>query len=511
VQDQRISTILWRGKWLIAAAVIVGALGAVLITKSSSKVYAASVVIQVNAAATSAGNQSPADVQAANQVLAQTYATLIGDRSLLQAIRPSVEKGAFTTTELQSRVSASAVTNTALVDMSAQGPSTSAAQDLANGVANAFVTYIQTGARSSSDSEQGKLRQQMSAVSRQIAGLERGAQNATKTEQLNSLRDARTALQAQLANLIASSIEQGGSVRVVAPATGSSAPISPRPTLDLLAGILLGLLVGVAIAWLRVRLDRGLHGSAEVEELLGAPVLATVPVRKTFALDDPVLGEAYDILRANLAFLSHDRAMQVLTVSSFNPREGKSSTVEGLAFAAARGGISVCVVDGDVRTRTLTERLGLADAPGLTNVVVGAAEIDDVLAEVAKGVVLLPAGPAPPNPPSLLSSVRMSEVIDDLRGRFSLVLIDAPPVNHLADAPILASQSDGILFVAWIGSTARADLITGASTLRHSPTPIVGAVVLERRTVDETYYPAIAGAVHPGSEPEREREPAETI
>jgi capsular exopolysaccharide synthesis family protein len=505
VQDQRISTILWRGKWLIAAAVLVGGFAAVVIAKRSAKVYSASVVIQVDAATATGTNQSPSDVQAANQVLAQTYATLIGDRSLLQAIAPSVERGALTTTELQSRIAASAVTNTALVDISAKGPTPADARNLANGVADAFVAYVQNGARSSSDSEQGKLRAQMTTVSKEIDALERGTQTASKTEQLSSLRSARGALQAQLATLIASGIEQGGSIRVAAPATASSTPVSPRPLLDLLAGILLGLLVGVGLAWLRVRLDRGLHESREVEELLGAPVLATVPLRKTFAIDDPVIGEAYDILRANLAFLSHDRALQILTVSSFNPREGKSSTVEGLAHAAARGGIGVALVDGDVRTRALTQRLGYANAPGLTNVVVGAAEMDDALVEVAPGVVLLPAGPVPPNPPSLLSSVRMAEAMDDLRGRFSLVIVDAPPVNQLADASILASQSDGVLFVAWVGATARTDLVNAAATLRHSPTPIVGAVVIERRTVDETYYPAMAGATPPV------RERAETI
>ena len=87
MQDQRISTVLWRGKWLILVAVIVGAALAVLITKRTAKVYEANAVIQVNAGTTGSTNQSPSDIQVANQGLAETYATLLGDRSLLQEIR----------------------------------------------------------------------------------------------------------------------------------------------------------------------------------------------------------------------------------------------------------------------------------------------------------------------------------------------------------------------------------------------------------------------------------------
>ena len=86
----------------------------------------------------------------------------------------------------------------------------------------------------------------------------------------------------------------------------------------------------------------------------------------------------------------------------------------------------------------------------------------------------------------------MRDLIDELRGQFSLVLIDAPPVAHLADASILASVSDGVIVVARVGITNRADLVDAAANLRHSPTPIVGVVLLERRSIDETYYPAVA-------------------
>lgn len=485
MQDQRISTVLWRGKWIILLSTAIGVGLAVLATKQTAKVYQATAIMQVNAGTSTATNQSPSDVQVANGILASTTATRIDNRSFLDQVHARVLGGRLGTGDLLSRISAKAITNTALVELTATGPSPAEAQQLAADVAQAYKREAKSEASLRSSSQQAELQAQIAAVTAKI-------RRASSASDLEALRGAQSSLQGQLANIIAAGIQEGQSVGLTAPPTASSAPIRPRPVLNLIAGILLGLLAGIALSWLRLRLDRGLHGAGEAEEILEVPLLAAIPVRKRFTTDDPVLGEAHDVLRANLAFISLDRDLQVITFTSFNPREGKSSTVEGLAFAAARGGMRVAVIDADVRTRTLSTRLGLEDEPGLTGVIVGATPLASALFEVAPGVSMLPAGALPPNPPSLLGSARMGDVLDDLREQFSLVLIDSPPVAHLADASILASLSDGVVVVARVGLTARVDLATAAATLRHSPTPIVGVVVLERRTIDETYYPAIS-------------------
>ena len=122
--DQSLGTILWRGKWLVLASVGVGIVLAVIATKTSSKVYQANSTIQVDTGtAGGAANVNPAGVQLANQNLASTYATLITDRGFLAEIQPTVYGGRLTTSELESRLSAHAVTSTSLVQLAAQGPS----------------------------------------------------------------------------------------------------------------------------------------------------------------------------------------------------------------------------------------------------------------------------------------------------------------------------------------------------------------------------------------------------
>lgn len=491
MQDQRLATILWRGKWIILSTVAVGIALAYLATHLSSKVYEASATIQVNAGGvTGANGATPNDIVNANLGLAQTYATLITDRSFLQQIQPHVFGGRLTVGDIEGRLSARAVQNTSLVQLVADGPSPRDARSLAGAVARNFVSSIGTDSVQRTDRLQQQIQRRIQELDREIAA---GGQAQT----LESLRGARAELEKQLAALVAGQIAQGASVTLIGQPTGSSAPVKPRPLLNMIAGVLLGLLAGVGLSYLRVRLDRALHSAGEAEQLLGVPVLAPIPIRRRMTKDDPQLGEAFDVLRANLAFLSHDQALHVITLSSFNPREGKSSTVEGLAYAAVRGGLNVLVIDGDVRTRALSSRLGHADTPGLTNVIVGMANVDDTIVQLTPGLSLLPAGPMPPNPPSLLSSVRMRELIAELRERHGLILIDSPPVAHLADASILASVSDGVVVVARVGVTNRADLPAAAANLRQVPTPIIGVVVLEPRTIDETYYPAVTKGTDP--------------
>lgn len=495
MQEQRLATILWRGKWLILGAFLAGIVLSLVVTKTSSKIYAATAILRVNATPTG-GTQTPtAEQQAAVQTLAATYATLVVDRSFLEQISSRVREidgERLTAGQLRSHLTATAIKNTDLVQLRAEGGSPESAKALASDVINAFLIYIKQTSNQNLANLQDAIQAQIADLNRRIESLRLKAESSgAAAEQLNALTGARDALTTQLAQIVALGVQSGFNVTPAAPPTASKRPVQPRPLLNLVAGALLGLLSGFGLAYLRSRLDRGLHGSDEAEQLLNVPILASIPVRRRYSSDDPVLGEAYDVLRANLAFLSLDTPMQVLTFSSFNPREGKSSTVEGLAYAAVRGGMSVLMIDADVRTRTLSERLGHVDAPGLTNVIVGMATPEEATVELAPGLALMPSGPTPPNPPSLLSSGRMHDAIASLREQHSLILIDSPPVANLADAAILAAVSDGVVVVARVGVTERSHLPQAATNLRHSPTPIVGVVILEPRTVDQTYYPSM--------------------
>jgi len=485
-----LTTILWRGKYLIAISLAVAVAGAIFITSRTAKVYEATATFQVNSSVIpNSGSGDALTAQLAGQGLAATYAALLNDRSFIEGIRKQVA-GGLSTSELQQHLSARAVTDTGLLELNATGSSPDEARRLASDAANAFLLAIKRNANTRTSDLQSEIGSRIADLSSQIEKLRNGpnASSTSVSEQLISLRGARSALTAQLATVVASAIEVGGSTTLTAPPTASSSPIQPRPLLNLVAGSLLGLVFGFGLAWLRVRLDRRLHSGREAEELLGVPILASIPIRKQNLPGDPALQEAYDVLRTNLVFLSVEQAIRVLTFTSYNPEEGKTSTVEGLARAAVRGGMSVLVIDGDVRKRTLSRQLGFGANRGLTNVIAGVAPPKEAIEEIAPGFYFLPAGTMAPNPPGLLSSVKMQQLMKSLRERFPLIVIDAPPLAYLADASILASISDGVVLVARVGVTERGNLPAAAASLRHSPTPLVGLVTLEPRSVDDAYY-----------------------
>lgn len=484
MQEQKIGVILWRGKWLIAGSLCACFVLALIITKTSQKVYAASAVIQVNAPA-----QSTTDTfqnQQASQGLAKTLATQITDRNFLAKISGRVANGRYGVGELSQRIAASAIQDTTLVRITVEEDSPPAAASLASDVTQAFLQAVRQDAVARNVEQAREIQDEISHITSEITRLKSSGGDLQKIE---SDQLALKALTDQLAQIRGDSARQAGGLSLLAPPTASPAPIRPRPVLNMAAGVMLGLLLGILLAWLRSRLDRALRSPDEAEELLAVPVLAAIPLRKRYSLEDGILSEAYDVLRANLAFLSLDQAMHVITFTSFNPGEGKTSSVEGLAYAAVRGGMSVLLIDGDVRTNNLSMRFGARGLPGLTSVLVGNSTLEDSVLEIVPGLSLLPAGPTPPNPPSLLSSGRMRELMAEVRHRHSLVIVDSPPVAHLADASILASISDGIVLVSRVGVTNRADLPGAAANLRHSPTPIVGSIVLSPQIIDEAYYP----------------------
>jgi capsular exopolysaccharide synthesis family protein len=483
---QRIGPILWRGRLLILASVAIMLVLALVYTARSAKVYEATAILQV-----SIPNQSAsADTTAANQGLAENYATLLVSPGFLDRIRPQVDGGRLSTADLESRLSANSIAQTALVQLHATGPSPRAAEALAGQVANGFLVDLQTDATNRTTEQQSQIQQTITNLSTRIAtlGASPAAGAPATAEQISSLRASRQALIEQNAALVANELAQGTSATLSAPPAASSSPIKPRRSLNLIAGLLLGVLLGVGLAWMRDVLRPGVRSADDAAALLDVPVLASIPLRPQLRAEDPVLPEAYEVLQTNLFFAMRNQDLCIVTVVGPNPQVGKTSAVEGLANVAGPGGRNVLIVDGDMRAGALSSRFGQGLHAGMVELLQGTIDLDDALVSLGPGLSLLPTRPSRINPPSLLSGSRMRGLTAELRERFDIVLIDSPPIAGLADGLILASLSDAVLMVVRAGLTKPADLTGAAASLHQSQTPIAGLIVFEERAV-ESYYP----------------------
>jgi capsular exopolysaccharide synthesis family protein len=269
-------------------------------------------------------------------------------------------------------------------------------------------------------------------------------------------------------------------------ATLPTSPVAPRPLRDLIIGLLLGLLGGLALSLAFDALDRSVKMPGEVEQLVSSPALAVIPRirgRRTLMLTEPSrqnpAAEAYRALRTSLRFVNPDKRTTSLVVTSPAPKDGKSTTAANLAIALARAGQRVVLVDADLRAAGLSKLFGLREGMGLSTVLTGTVELDAALHQVPDFDTLriLPSGLLPPNPSELLGSQRMTALIKTLTAEADVVIFDAPPVLQVTDAVVLSTQVDGSMLVVRHGQTNRGPAAEAARRLAAVEAPVIGFVL----------------------------------
>jgi capsular exopolysaccharide synthesis family protein len=262
-------------------------------------------------------------------------------------------------------------------------------------------------------------------------------------------------------------------------------PSAPKVLRNTALGALVGLLLGVGLAILRVRLDRSVKEPGEAADLAGAPVIGMVLRDSALEKDHVIVrsgssrtAEDYRQLRTNLQFLNVDEPPRVIMISSAVPSEGKTTVVVNLALALTDAGRRVTIIEGDLRKPKVTRYLGMVGGVGLTNVLAGTAEVDEVIQSYgAGGLKVIAAGPTPPNPGELLSSSHMLALVERLRGENDFVLVDAPPLLPVADSSGLAVIMDGVLLSVRYGSTTKDQLRQAATTLERVGAKTLGVIL----------------------------------
>lgn len=275
------------------------------------------------------------------------------------------------------------------------------------------------------------------------------------------------------------------SLQVVDDPTVGSTPVSPRKKLDVGLGLIFGLIVGVVGAVLRQLLDTSVRTDEALQEVVGAPVLATINFDPE-AKSQPLLvgetthsprGEAVRRLRTNLQFVSAARTLQTLVVTSSVGSEGKSLTSTNLALVMSDAGRRVLLIEADLRRPSLTDYFDMERAAGLTNALAGQVALDEVIQRWGEtNVSILASGPLPPNPSELLGSAAMQRLLAEVRSRFDLIIIDSPPLLPVTDAAVLATEADGVLMIFRYGKTSRTQLASAVRALSAVDAHIAGAV-----------------------------------
>nr|WP_231366191.1 polysaccharide biosynthesis tyrosine autokinase [Zhihengliuella flava] len=271
-----------------------------------------------------------------------------------------------------------------------------------------------------------------------------------------------------------------------------TAPVSPDTRLALAIGAVAGLAAGLGYALIRHHLDRRIR-SVDAVNRLGQSVVGTIPADERLGADRQIVdsgnaktrdraahafAESLRELRTNLAYMDVDHPPKIMVVTSSVPGEGKSSIASNLAVAIAATGRRTVLIDADLRRPVLTDLFGLPSGAGLTDVLSGAAEIDDVLMPYANApaLELLGSGRVPPNPSELLGSNAMKSLLQEL-AQDAVVLIDAPPLLPVTDAAILAKSADGALVTIKAGKTTIDELEKSLQNLNKVGAHVLGTIL----------------------------------
>lgn len=230
-------------------------------------------------------------------------------------------------------------------------------------------------------------------------------------------------------------------------------PSSPRLLLNIAIAFAAGLVLGGLAAFALEQMDEAIADPAEIERRLGLPLLGAVPNLKDIRPEDALrdrksaLVDAYLAVQTNLSFTTEHGVPRSFAVTSTRPAEGKSTTAFALATMLSRSQRRVVLVDGDMRSPSIHHLIGIGHDLGLSNFLAGEDNLPSLIFPVETlGFDAMTAGPIPPNAAELLTGNRLAILIEGLLDRYDHVVIDSPPVMGLADAPLIASRVEGVIY-----------------------------------------------------------------
>lgn len=482
-----------RRKWTIALTTVLVVVAALGLSLTQTKVYEGTAEVLLQSRTSERIFSPDGDEQLTNNFRGQveTEIQVMKSRSITQAVEAVL--GAKPDVNIRARG------ETQVVAISAESTDPAEAARIANTYAGVYITERRQSLIADLLDASNQIQAKITEIDDRLGELD-DQDGASAAGERQSLLTLRATYGQQLSQLqLAGNLTESGGAQLVSEAEVPEAPVRPTPKRDGALALVVGLMLGVGIAFLRDYLDDSLRTKDDLEKATGLTVLASIPEVATWkkgdrpkvvSLDEPTsqAAEAYRSLRTSIQFLSLDRPMELVQVTSAGPGDGKSTTVANLAVALARAGQRVIVIDCDLRRPRIHQFFGLPNAVGLTSALVGEVSLADAVQQVPgeNRITLLASGPLPPNPSELLSSRRAASLFQNVREVADVVLVDSPPVLPVTDAVVLASHMDAVLLVGTASGATKRAAHRAAESLRLVGAPAVGAV-LNGASVEEGY------------------------
>jgi Mrp family chromosome partitioning ATPase/capsular polysaccharide biosynthesis protein len=481
---------IWRWKWVVVLVVIVATGGTYFLSSRQPKHYVSSTSVLVADADPAGAVDSPQPVSPPTPQQMEDLAILFTDQAITADVYRDLglPLGSAGKVSVAPQVGAGAAESSILV-VTADSRSPTLAARLANTYVTAFLASQRSAQATQASAD-------LSATRRVLDTLANTATNAVQRQQLITQ-------EAQLRTLM---LSPSAGARPIDAALPPSGPSSPRPTRDAILGGIIGLLLGLCIAFGLDFFDRRLVQVSSVESAYAVPVLAVLPhARNPAPMQDgrPAVPssfiESIRSLRINIAMTRNGKPPRTLLVASAIPGEGKSTVARDLALVYAEAGESVLLIDADLRRPTLAKLFNIDPAVGLAQVLRHEVRLIDAVSPVywaeardlqSNGrrnasaglgrpatIDLLDYGETVPNPVNLLGSAAMASALAAVCERYDVVILDSAPLLAVADTVPLLELVESVLLVARLGLSTRDSANRLAGLLQRAPeAQIVGVV-----------------------------------
>jgi capsular exopolysaccharide synthesis family protein len=480
--EQVLGVLRRRLGWVLLCVVIVAG-AAYGLSKQQTKEYTATASLVFNNSQTNLQAAGLQAISTGGSQLPQQNTNLklvqLGDMAAKTAGRLGRR---LTEEDVRKDLSVSAQGESNIVNVSATAASPTLAAGIANTYTNRFVNEQETANHRYYASALRLVERQLKSLTSKQKLSPSGIALAGRAQSLGVL--------AELHN---------GNVEIAQAATVPTSPSSPKTSRNTALGAVLGLLLGIGIAFLLERFDRRIREPKDLEKVYGLPLLGVVPESSALQRSGGGEGapgvalpsgesEAFHLIRAHMRYFNVDRELRTLMVASAAPGDGKTTIARHLAAASARVGARVLLVEADLRRPTIARQLGITSGRGVADVLIGSVPFAQALHTIQLVApttekpdghsfdVLVAGATPPPNPGELIESHAMESLLDEAKAIYDLVVIDTPPLTAVSDAFPLLKKVDGVVIVGRVGRNRRDVAERLHETLTGAGAPLLGVI-----------------------------------
>ncbi len=482
---------LWivrRRKWVIIAATAAAVIIAVLVTAAIKPVYQATATVRVTTASAGSLDYINHDTNYTDRLI-NTYIKVATSAPMQAELTKRLGFDVLST-------QVAAVPNTELMQITAQDRTPAQATQGANALADLLIIYIKNPANPADTTNSGEQ-----LLAKQLTQAQTDLQKArdqyailvsstpSDTVAINLAQQSiqvKADAYSNLLNLYSRTVATQGlltsAVSVIEPAVIPERPSQPRAEMNIGLGLVLGILSGIGLAFIFENLDTSLNTAEQIEQVSERSVLGSIPslrrLENAYLNNQSREGEPFRQLRTSLQSSLPDSCLPTLLVTSATSGEGKSTVAANLAHAFGQTKPKVLLIDCNLRAPTLHRILDVPNEAGLSAVLEQTKTIGEVVKYSSKvGAWLVPSGVLPKNPADVMASAAMTELLQQAKQQFDIVILDAPSLLGVSDAAVLASQVDAVVLVVDSRHARQNTVKAACRVLEKSRAKSVGIVV----------------------------------